>query len=57
LTRTAWLKLTLVAVSAPGVQGRPQGTSAPNNARPRAIGRLYLTSTRVLPNAWITAAC
>ena len=57
LTRTASLNAMLVAVSAPGVQGRPQGTSAPKSSRPRALGRLYLTSTVVPPRRCMTAAC
>src|SRR5687767_7745892 len=57
LTRTSLLNVTLVAVSAPGVHGRPQGTRAPNSSRPRALGRLYFTSIRVAPNAWVTEAC
>ena len=40
LTCTGVLNEMVVAVSAPGHHTLPQGTSLPNNSRPRATGQL-----------------
>ncbi len=53
---TSRVTATDVAWSAPGFQICPYGTSSPNNARPRATGRLYVTVTSVLAIRCETAA-
>src|SRR5579872_1917739 len=46
-----------VAVSAPGHQTRPQGTTPPKIVRPRATGRLYSIAISVWATDWVTLPC
>ncbi len=52
--KTSRLNLTRVAESAPGCQTLSHGTSAPNNARPRATGRPYAIEISVKATICVT---